>query len=46
MNVLGLLKIEELESAALALADDIEEEIIAPAVDAYIQSEIDRRLGK
>jgi hypothetical protein len=46
IQVLGLLRIGDLESAALALADGIEEEVIAPGVDAYVQVEIDRRVGK
>jgi hypothetical protein len=46
IQVLGLLRIGDLESAALALADGIEEEVIAPGVDAYVQAEIDRRVGK
>jgi hypothetical protein len=43
---LGLISVDHLESLAHQVANEIEDEIEAPAIDAYIQSEIDRRLGK
>lgn len=46
MQVLGLLSIEDLETAARDIAGDIIDEIEAPAIDAYIQSVIDERLGR
>lgn len=46
MYLLGLLDVDNLETAARHIAGDIIDEIEAPAVDAYIQGLIDERRGK
>jgi hypothetical protein len=43
---LGLLSVQRLEQTAHELAGQIDDEIEAPAVDRFVQAEIDRRLGK
>ena len=43
---LGLVSINRLERTAVDIEAQITDEIEAPEIDTYIQSEIDRRLGK
>lgn len=43
---LGLLDLDHIEQTARRIANEIIEEIEAPAVDAYLQAQIDQQRGK